>query len=79
MTPTNFRKDFFNNLKRIVKNNQPEEITISGDNNINDGVILVPKREWTRIQEEIYLEKTGTLDVVFDRMKNATDDDFEEA
>ena len=50
MTPTNFRKDFFNNLKRIVKNNQPEEITISGDNNINDGVILVPKREWTRIQ-----------------------------
>ena len=42
-------------------------------------MILVPKREWTRIQEEIYLEKTGTLDVVFDRMKNATDDDFEEA
>lgn len=37
------------------------------------------KSKMEKIQEERYIESTGTLDVVFDRMKNATDDDFEDA
>lgn len=74
ITPTNFRKNMFQILKDIIKENKIQEITVSND----DGIILVPKKEWNRIQEELYLEETGTLDEVFDRMKDSTDDNFVE-
>ena len=36
------------------------------------------KTEYKRLRELEYLEKTGTLATVFDRMKDATEQDFEE-
>ena len=44
---------------------------------LNDGVIMVSKRKWETLQEELYLQRTGTLDYVFDLMDNDKDDNFE--
>ncbi len=77
ITPTNFRKDMFSVLKDIANDNSEIEITMNEKNGLNDGVIMVSKREWRAIQEELYLQRTGTLDYVLDLMENSTDEDFE--
>ena len=74
LTPTNFRKDFYNQIKEIAQNNTPKEITRAKKAGINDGVVVISKREWERMQEEQFLEETGTLDVVFDRMDSSSKD-----
>lgn len=78
ITPTNFRKDFFNNIKSVIKNKKPIEITVKANSGANDGVVVIDKNEYNSLKELEYLEKTGTLDVVLKRMENATDDDFVE-
>ncbi|MBP2057426.1 PHD/YefM family antitoxin component YafN of YafNO toxin-antitoxin module [Lactobacillus colini] len=78
ITPTNFRKDIYNVLKNVVKDNKPVEITITSDKGFNDGVIMMDKKEYNRLKELEYLEKTGTLQAVLERMEKATDDDFED-
>lgn len=78
ITPTNLRKNIFNVFKNVVKQQKPVEVTLANDEGFNDGVILVDKKEYNRLKELEYLEKTGTLDTVLERMKNSTDDDFEE-
>ena len=78
ITPTNLRKDIFNILKNIVKNKKPVAVTLSSDEVFNDGVVVIAKKEYERLKELEYLEKTGTLNTVFKRMENATDDNFEE-
>lgn len=77
ITPTNFRKDMFSVLKDIANDNSEIEITMNEKNGLNDGVIMVSKREWRAIQEELYLQRTGTLDYVLNLMENSTDEDFE--
>lgn len=78
ITPTNLRKDIYNVLKNIVKNNKPIEVTISSDKGFNDGVIVMDKKEYNKLKELEFLERTGTLKTVLERMDKATDDDFEE-
>lgn len=78
MTPTNFRKDMYNLLKEIAESNRELEITLSGKNEVNDGVVMISKREWQALQEELYLQETGTLNYVLGQMEVATDDDFVE-
>lgn len=78
MTPTNFRKDMFGTLNRVATQNKIIEVTIRSKTGINDGVVVIPKREYQRMQEELYLERTGTLGYVLNAMENSTDADFEE-
>jgi len=78
MTPTNFRKDMFNVLKKVSENNTPLEVTLSSKEGLNDGIVVLSKREYERMQEELYLERTGTMDYVQNAMDTATEDDFEE-
>jgi len=78
ITPTNFRRDMFNTLNKISTENATLEITLKAKNGSNDGVVLLSKREYDKMQEELYLERTGTLSYVLDAMENSTEDDFEE-
>ncbi|MDZ7834814.1 MAG: type II toxin-antitoxin system prevent-host-death family antitoxin [Alkalibacterium sp.] len=78
MTPTNFRKDMFNVMKKVSENNTPLEVTLSSKEGLNDGIVLLSKKEYERMQEELYLERTGTMDYVQNAMDTATEDDFEE-
>ncbi|OJG17039.1 hypothetical protein RU97_GL000688 [Enterococcus canis] len=50
---------------------------MNSKNGLNDGIIMISKREWETLQEELYLQRTGTLDYVFNLMENEKDDDFE--
>lgn len=76
ITPTNFRKDIFRIIKGIVQKKKPVEITIKSEKGFNDGVVVIDKEKYNQLKELEYLEKTGTLDTVMDRMKNSNEDDF---
>lgn len=78
ITPTNLRKDLYNTIEKVRRENISIEVTINQSNGFNDGVILLSKREYERMQEELYLERTGTLDYVHRLMETSEDDDFEE-
>lgn len=79
ITQTNLRKDLYNTFEKINRENKPIEVTINRPEGFNDGVVILSKREYQRMIEELYLQRTGTLDYVHDLMENASDDDFEEA
>lgn len=79
ITQTNLRKDLYNTFEKINRENKPIEVTINRPEGFNDGVVILSKREYQRMIEELYLQRTGTLDYVHDLMANASDDDFEEA
>lgn len=76
ITPTNFRKDIFRIIKGIVQEKKTVEITINSEKGFNDGVVVIDKEKYNQLKELEYLEKTGTLDTVMDRMKNSNEDDF---
>lgn len=78
ITPTNLKKDMFKVLKDIANANSEIEVMMSSKNGLNDGVVMISKREWESLQEELYLQRTGTLDHVLNLMENEKDDDFEE-
>lgn len=78
ITPTNLKKDMFKILKDIANANSEIEVMMSSKNVLNDGVVMISKREWESLQEELYLQRTGTLDHVLNLMENEKDDDFEE-
>lgn len=61
VTPTNARKDFFNLLKKVNEDHQ--EIEIISDKTGNDAVLL-SLSDWRAIQETLFLEQTGTMDLV---------------
>jgi PHD/YefM family antitoxin component YafN of YafNO toxin-antitoxin module len=50
ITPTNLRKDIFNILKGIVQSKRPVEVTINTDNGFNDGVVILDKKEYEKMQ-----------------------------
>ena len=75
ITPTNFRKDIFRIIKGIVQEKKPVEITINSEKGFYDGVVVIDKEKYNQLKELEYLEKTGTLDTVMDRMKNSNEDD----
>ena len=72
MKPTLLRKDIYNVLHGIVKNHSELEITL-GD---NEAVVVMSKADYLTQQELLYLQCTGTLDIVLDRMDNEKPDDF---
>lgn len=66
-TPTTARAEFYDILKQVNRSHNP--IVISGKNSENNAVIIGQK-DWDSIQETMYLESTGTLDVVREREKD---------
>ncbi|MCO8289806.1 type II toxin-antitoxin system Phd/YefM family antitoxin [Tetragenococcus halophilus] len=78
MTRTNLRKNLFRTIDKVNKENTSLEITINSNDGTNEGVVMLSKREYERMQEELYLRETYTLDYVFDLMDNFSEDDFEE-
>lgn len=78
MTRTNLRKNLFRTIDKVNKENTSLEITINSNDGTNEGVVMLSKREYERMQEELYLRETYTLDYVFDLMDNSSEDDFEE-
>lgn len=78
ITPTNLKKDMFKILKDIANANSEIEVMMSSKNVLNDGVVMISKREWENLQEELYLQRTGTFGSCFESMENEKDDDFEE-
>lgn len=78
LTPAAFKKDFLNQIKEIAQSNTPKEITLTKESGVDGGVVVISKSEWDRIQEKQFLEETGTLNVIFDRMDNSSKNDFVE-
>lgn len=78
LTPAAFKKDFLNQIKEIAQSNTPKEITLTKESGVDGGVVVISKSEWDRIQEKQFLEETGTLNVIFNRMDNSSKNDFVE-
>lgn len=78
ITPIKFKKDMFKFLEEVVSTNKEIEITTNNAQGLNEGVILISKRKWTSMQEELYLQRTGTLNYISSLMENSTKVDFEE-
>ncbi|MDN6840577.1 MAG: type II toxin-antitoxin system Phd/YefM family antitoxin, partial [Tetragenococcus halophilus] len=74
LTETYFRKNLFEVIDKINKENTSLEITT---NSVKSAVIL-PKRKYERMQEELYLWETGTLSYAIDLMNTSVENDFEE-
>ena len=78
LTLATFKKDFLNQIKEIVQNNTPKEITLTKELGVDGGVVVISKSKWDRIQEKQFLEETGTLDIIFDRMDKNSKKNFVE-
>ncbi len=76
ITPTNFKKNTGTVLQEVVHSNSEIDITRDSKNGLDDGVIMISKRKWELLQEELDLQRTGTLAYVSDLMKNEQEDDF---
>jgi len=72
MKPALLRKDIYNVLRGVVKNHSELEVTLDD----NDAVVVMSKADYLARQELLYLQGTGTLDIVLDRMDNEKPDDF---
>jgi PHD/YefM family antitoxin component YafN of YafNO toxin-antitoxin module len=72
MKPTLLRKDIYNVLRGIVKNHSELEVTLDND----EAVVVMSKKDYLAQQELLYLQGTGTLDLVLNRMDNEQAGDF---
>lgn len=67
LNPSSARKDFYKLLKDVNENHT--EIEIISERSGNNAV-LIGLDDWRAIQETLFLEQTGTLDVVRTREKD---------
>ncbi|KLI75661.1 MULTISPECIES: type II toxin-antitoxin system Phd/YefM family antitoxin [Lacticaseibacillus] len=77
-TPTNLRKNLFDLLNKIVDKNEEMEVTLKQPKGPNKGVVLISKDRYEKLEELDFLQRTGTLDVVMQRMENEKPGDFNE-
>lgn len=73
MNLTTFRKDIYNISRSVIENHEEIEIPI-GDN--GDGVVVISLADYKAMKELIYLDNTGVLAKVLERMDKETEDDF---
>ena len=73
MNLTSFRKDIYNVAKSVIENHEELEISVGNE---GDGVVLMSLADYRALKELQYLENTGVLSTVLDRMENETEDDF---
>lgn len=66
VNPSQARKDFYQLLKDVNKTNEP--VYISGKNEESEAV-MVSKKDWEAIQENLYLQSSGVADVIQQREK----------
>jgi PHD/YefM family antitoxin component YafN of YafNO toxin-antitoxin module len=68
-TPTAARKNLYGIIKDVIRHRQVVEIVqaVGGD-----GVAVIPLSDWSSIQETLFLEQAGVLDVVRSREKDDT-------
>ena len=78
-TPTNLRKNLFDLLNRVADKDEKMEVTLKQPTGPNKGVVLISKERYAQLEELDLLQRTGTLDVVMNRMENEKPDDFDEA
>lgn len=78
-TPTNLRKNLFDLLNRVADKDEKMEVTLKQPTGPNKGVVLISKDRYAQLEELDFLQRTGTLDVVMNRMENEKPDDFDEA
>ncbi|MDK6864014.1 MULTISPECIES: type II toxin-antitoxin system Phd/YefM family antitoxin [Nosocomiicoccus] len=67
ITPTKARENFYNILKEVNESHSP--IVISGSKS-NSEAVLISKEDWDSINETLYLENNGVLNVVRERMED---------
>lgn len=67
ITPTKARENFYNILKEVNESHSP--IVISGSKSNSDAV-LISKEDWDSINETLYLENNGVLNVVRERIED---------
>lgn len=67
VNPSTARQNFYKLLKEVNVNHR--EIEIISDKSENNAV-LIGLSDWRAIQETLYLEQTGTLDVIKEREKD---------
>ena len=72
MNPTNLRKDIYNIFRSIIQNHSELEVAISE----KESVVVIPKSDYNSMKELLYLQNTGVLDLVLNRIENETIDDF---
>ena len=72
INPTNLRKDIYNIFRSIIENHSELEVAISD----NESVVVIPKSDYNSMKELLYLQNTGVLDLVLDRIENESVDDF---
>lgn len=70
--PTNLRKDMYNIFRGIVQNHTELEVLLSE----SESVVVMPKSDYASMKELLYLQSTGVLDLVLDRMDNEENGDF---
>lgn len=78
-TPTNLRKNLSDLLNRVADKDEKMEVTLKQPTGPNKGVVLISKERYAQLEELDFLQRTGTLDVVMNRMENEKPDDFDEA
>ncbi|PTE69549.1 prevent-host-death protein [Staphylococcus devriesei] len=61
------KDEFYDLLKQV--NDKEEPIIISSSNNQRDAVII-GKKQWNSIQETLYLESTGTMNKIRERLND---------
>lgn len=66
-SPTKARDNFYKIIKNVNKNHK--EAYIVSDNPENN-VVIIGADDWGSIQETLYLEQTGVMEVVRERMND---------
>lgn len=67
-SPTNARKNLYQIIKEV--NKQKEPVNIVPTKKGEAGVTIIPTEDWESIQETLYLQATGVLDTVHERMSD---------
>jgi len=72
MKPTLLRKNIYNVLKEVAKNHSELEIPLDDTN----AVVVISKKDYLAQQELLYLQNTGTLDLILNRIDDEKPNDF---
>lgn len=67
-TPTNARKNLYQIIKDVTTHKEP--VNIVPTKNGEAGVTLIPTEDWEAMQETLYLQTTGVLETIQERMSD---------
>ncbi|MBF0777875.1 type II toxin-antitoxin system Phd/YefM family antitoxin [Streptococcus cuniculi] len=73
MNLTAFRKDIYNLSKAVIENHEELDISVGDE---GAGIVVLSRADYRAMKELHYLENTGVLSTVLDRMEEETTEDF---